>query len=49
MRYLRTVKEPIPEDQKGRYAMWKKYYNTAAGKGTEKAFMTSLEKYGLGE
>lgn len=49
MRYLRTLKDEIPSDQNKRYDVWKKYYNTDAGKGTKDSFYTSLDKFGMRE
>ena len=44
--YLR-VPEKLPEanDVEGLARYWKKYYNTSAGKGTEKDFMLKYQMY----
>jgi len=39
------VKEPIPVDLQGWATYWKKYYNTAKGKGTDIEFIRNYKKY----
>ncbi|MBF0447369.1 MAG: hypothetical protein HQL67_04125 [Magnetococcales bacterium] len=47
--HYRRVFAPLPEanDVNGLAAYWKRYYNTAAGRGTEAEFMTNWSRYGL--
>lgn len=42
--YLR-VPEPVPESLTEQAAYWKKYYNTAAGKGTAEQYIESWKRY----
>lgn len=42
--YLR-IKEPIPSTVELRAKYWKKYYNTALGKGTVEKYIKAVEKY----
>lgn len=42
--YLR-VPEPIPNDLPGWAKYWKKWYNTAKGKGTEQEFIKNYKRY----
>jgi hypothetical protein len=46
LRY-RVVRAPLPEadDLEGMAAYWKQWYNTPAGRGTEKQFITSWKLY----
>lgn len=44
--YLR-VKEAIPQDLIGWARYWKKYYNTASGRGTEVEFVKNFNKFVL--
>ena len=37
--HYRRVPEPLPKNLKGMAKYWKKFYNTAGGKGTEKHFL----------
>jgi len=45
--HYRRVKEPLPDvnDIKGLANYWKKYYNTALGKGTVEEFVKNYHKY----
>jgi len=42
--YLR-VPEPIPNDLSGWAKYWKKWYNTAKGRGTEQEFIKNYKRY----
>lgn len=42
--YMR-VSEPIPDTVEGRAEYWKKYYNTALGKGTVEEYIKNVNKY----
>lgn len=39
-----AVTEPIPTTRAGRATYWKKHYNTVAGKGDEKHFLTAAQR-----
>ena len=44
--YLRAPEAlPVAEDLPGLARYWKKYYNTQAGRGTERQFINSYEEY----
>jgi hypothetical protein len=47
--YYKQFQEPLPasDDVPGLARYWKKYYNTAEGKGTEKEFIDNYKKYVL--
>jgi hypothetical protein len=48
--YLR-IREPLPDahDIEGMAQYWKRYYNTALGKGTPEKFIRAFEKYVMPE
>lgn len=48
LRYLAT-KPPIPETMEERAKMWKKYYNTSAGKGTVAGYIDKCNKCNVSE
>lgn len=47
--FYRRIPAPLPAsgDVEGMAAYWKQYYNTVAGKGTEKEFINNYVKYVL--
>lgn len=43
--HYRLIPEPIPSDVVGMANYWKKYYNTAAGRGTPEEFVKNFNLY----
>lgn len=43
--FYQRIKEPIPHNRTLRASYWKKYYNTAKGKGTIKGYLEKVSKY----
>lgn len=39
------VKEPMPSDMNGRWLLYKKYWNTYAGKATKEEFVANYNRY----
>mgnify|MGYP003144085705 CR=1 FL=1 len=44
--HYRRVPKPLPRTIKEQASQWKKYYNTAKGKGTPEHFIEIVSKYG---
>ena len=42
--FLARIPDPIPSDLTAQAMYWKKYYNTAAGKGTVQKFIDDVKK-----
>lgn len=45
LKYMR-ITELIPDSLEGRAEYWKRYYNTAAGKGTAQEYINNYRRYG---
>lgn len=44
--FFLRISESVPNTVEGRAEYWKKYYNTAYGKGTVEDYIKKVEKYG---
>ena len=45
--YLMSIPDPIPPKIEDRAKYWKKFYNTAAGKGTPEKYLERVNQFGI--